>query len=265
MFRQFGKNTIWVLAALVPLAGCDREWSSPPKLGAANAGSDHAQDEAGEVTSWAASVVLAGEGDETLLELSAAISQWRQWRDRKQYRLLRPHIDPVNRAVFLDTLVAADLVLVANREACKAVAEVLGAHRTDLWDLSSLGGDLGLFSSNFQIVQVKRNGDQATVTFQVGERLPLETAHLRLGPQGWVYLPGSGPYELPGLLRDLAVALSETAEMVRQDRPDVARINQEYRLRIFPRLLALQRVGHSVSDGAPRSAPPEAGSDAQEP
>ncbi|UCG32890.1 MAG: hypothetical protein JSU68_14650 [Phycisphaerales bacterium] len=251
MFRRFGKNAVWVLIALVPLAGCDRQWSHAPKLEATSADSDHAPAEAGEVTSRAASVVLPGEGDATLLELSAAITQWRQWRDRKQYRLLRPHIDPANRAVFLDTLVAADLVLAANQEACGAIEDVLGAHRTELWDLSSLGGDLGLFSSDFHIIQVERKGAQATVTFQVGERLPLEAAYLRLGPQGWIYFPGPGPYELPSLLRELAVTLSETAERVRQDRPDVADINQEYRLRVFPRLLALQRAGRPLNDRDP--------------
>lgn len=243
MYRAFGKSTACLLTALVPLAGCDRDWSQSSRPGATYAGSDRVSTEGGEMTSKAASIVLPDEGDPSWLEPSAAIAQWRQWRDRRQYRLLRPHIEPANRAVFLDTLVAADLVLVANEEACEAIADVLGKHRIEMWDLSSLGGDLGLFSHDLQIVQVDCDGHRATVTFQVGERLPLETAQLRLEPRGWVYLPGPGPYELPGLLRDLAVTLSEVAEMVRRERPDAARINQEYRLRVFPRLLALQETG----------------------
>jgi hypothetical protein len=234
MYRPLGKSTVFALMALVSLAGCDREWSVSPK--------------SGEVSSRGTPVAGGGESEASLQEPSAAIAHWRQWRDRKQYRLLRPHIDPDDRAVFLDTLVGADLVLDANQRACQAIAGVLGEHRVELWDLSSLGGDLGLFSNDLKIIQVERNGNQATVTFQVGERLPLETAHLRLGPQGWVYFPGTGPYELPGMLRDLAVTLSDIAEMVRRDRPSVARIDQEYRLRVFPRLLALQRVGSSMSD-----------------
>jgi hypothetical protein len=248
MHRPLGMFTVCVLMGLVSLAGCDRDWSASPKSAAARAGSERARAKSGEVSSRDTLAVPGGEGEASLQEPSVAIAQWRQWRDKKQYRLLRPHIDQDERAVFLDTLVGADLVLDANHEVCQAIADVLGEHRVELWDLSSLGGDLGLFSSDLKIIQVERNGNEATVTFQVGERLPLETAHLRLGPQGWVYFPGTGPYELPSMLRDLAMALSDIAEMVRRDRPDVARIDQEYRLRVFPRLLVLQRVGGSVSD-----------------
>ena len=234
MHRPLGKSTVCALMVLVSLVGCDREWSVSPK--------------SGEVSSRDTPVVPGGESGASLQEPSAAIAQWRQWRDSKKYRLLRRHIDPDDRAVFLDTLVGADLVLDANQQACQAIAGVMGEHRIELWDLSSLGGDLGLFSNDLTVIQVERNGNQATVTFQVGERLPLETAELRLGPQGWVYLPGTGPCELPGMLRDLATTLSDIAEMVRRDRPNVARIDQEYRLRVFPRLLALQRVAGSMND-----------------
>ena len=170
MHRPLGKSTVCALMVLVSLVGCDREWSVLPK--------------SGEVSSRDTPVVPGGESGASLQEPSAAIAQWRQWRDSKKYRLLRRHIDPDDRAVFLDTLVGADLVLDANQQACQAIAGVMGEHRIELWDLSSLGGDLGLFSNDLTVIQVERNGNQATVTFQVGERLPLETAELRLGPQG---------------------------------------------------------------------------------
>ena len=39
------------------------------------------------------------------------------------------------------------------------------------------------------------------------------------------------------------MALWEVTEMIRRDRPTVARINQEFRLRIYPRLKALEGAG----------------------
>lgn len=242
MRRPLAELLVVSLGILTLVSGCDpgRQGSSGPASVAAD--SISAADQNDAVVTRAASAELSAGQETPLPDPAEAVSIWRKWRQEKRYRLLETCIKPVQSAAFIDTLIAVDLVLAANEEVRQAIAEVLGEHRTELWDLSALGDNLGIFSSGINIISVERKQDQATVTFQVGDRLPLETAQLRAGPRGWLYAPGPGPTGWPARLRRLATGLTEVAEVIRRDRPDVTRINQEFRLRIFPRLKALEQA-----------------------
>jgi hypothetical protein len=198
------------------------------------------------VVTHTVSAEVAVEEESGPLDPAEAVKLWREWRAGKRYRLLEKCIEPEQSVTFIDTLMGIDLVLAANEEARQAIAGVLGEHRTEPWDLSSLGQSLGLFSERMEIIDVERDKDTATITFQVGDTFPLETAKLRMGPDGWLYAPGVGPGAMPARFQDLAAALSEVARTIRRDHLSAERINQEYRLRIRPRLQAIERTQSGV-------------------
>jgi hypothetical protein len=230
------------LAMLALASGCDPDRQGLPGPASVAADSISAADRADNPVTPVASAELSAGRETSLPDPAEAVSIWRTWRQEKRYRLLEACIKPDQSAAFIDTLIAVDLVLAANEEVRQAIAEVLGEHRTELWDLSALGDNLGIFSSGMNIISVERKQDQATVTFQVGDRLPLESAQLHGGPKGWLYAPGPAPTGWPAQLRRLATGLTDVAEVIRRERPDAVRINQEFRLRIFPQLKALERA-----------------------
>ena len=136
-----------------------------------------------------------------------------------------------------------DQVLQANRQAMKAIAELWGAHRTLAWDLSGMGDYLGPFSNEISIVQELVNGDEATVTYQVGQMVPLRTANLRRIEGHWVYMPGVSPPDFPRAMQRLAQTLTDVAETIYRERLEPDRIDQEYRLRVVPRVQDVQKAG----------------------
>ena len=233
---------VCLLMSLSLVLGCDPDRTGLSGSAAATADSIDT-DESGDVAATpVVSAELPADAATQAGDPAQVVSVWRKWRDQRRYRLLEACIEPAHRAAFIDTMLAVDLVLTADQEARQAIAEVLGEHRTESWDLSALGNNLGIFSNEINIISVERDGDRATLTFQVGDRLPLETAQLRAGPKGWLYAPGPGPIELAPRFRSLAMALSEVAELIRRDRPTAACSNQEFRLRIYPRLKALEQT-----------------------
>ena len=180
-----------------------------------------------------------------------AIHRWRQWRDQRRYRLIEAHIDPDQRATFIDTLICVDMFLEANDQVGRAVAEVIGDYRFEEWDLSIVAQSLGLFSEPIEIIRVDRDGERAVVVYQAADRLPLENADLRADPDGWVYLPGAGNAALPAAFRGLAATLSDIAVRIRSDSLNRDQINREFRLRVWPRLMTALKLAQPLSEDAP--------------
>lgn len=178
-----------------------------------------------------------------------AIARWRRWRDEKRYRLIERCIETNQRKTFVDTLICVDAFLAANEQVQKAIGEVLGDYRTDEWDLSLVGEHLGLFSAGMEILRVDQEADRVTISYQVGGRLPLETASLRAGPEGWTYVTGPGAPGFPAAIRGLAMTLSDIAESIRRKGMTREHINQEFRLRIWPRLMKTLNAGLGDSAG----------------
>ncbi len=182
------------------------------------------------------------------------IEQLRAWRSERRYSEIEPYVDPAERFHFIDTLVAVDQVLDANAQAMRAVAELWGAHRTSSWDLSMLGNHLGLFSLDIVLVREDVVEDDAVVTYQVRGVVPLEEARLRRVDGRWVYLPGRASAAFPRAMQQLARTLGEVAESIRRNRLTPERINQEYRLRVIPRLRAVEQAGAAGDDAGGKGA-----------
>ena len=198
----------------------------------------------------AAAAAIAGNAQSS--DPIESIHRWRQWRDERRYRLIEAHIDRDQRATFIDTLICVDMFLAANDQVRRAVAEVIGEHRFEEWDLSVVAQSLGLFSEPIKILRVDRDAERAVVIYQAADRLPLENAELRADPDGWVYLPGDGNAALPAAFRGLAATLSDIAARIRADALGRDQINREFRLRIWPRLMKALKLAQP-----PPAEPPE--------
>jgi hypothetical protein len=242
MTRFFACRLLCVLSGGCLLAAGCKERAAPEAERAARAAS--------------AEVPAAREASRSgdLSTATGTIEQLRIWRAQRRYSEIEPYIDPAERFHFIDTLVAADQVLDANAQAMRAIAELWGEHRVAAWNLAMLGDHLGLFSADIVIVREDVIDDEATVTYQVSGVVPLEDARLRRIDGRWVYLPGHASAAFPRAMQQLARTLSEVAEAIRRLRLSPERIHQEYRLRVVPRLRAVEKAGAATTDVAPESA-----------
>jgi hypothetical protein len=237
-------GALLAVSPVLSLAGCDRNGAATPE--ASPAVLTEAPPARGGATARTVSAALTSERDSLERRLSTpagTIEQLRGWRAARRYREMEPYIDPPGRIHFIDTLAAMDQVLAANRQAMKAIAELWGEHRVLAWDLSGLGAHLGVFSDEVSLIREDVDGDEATVIYQVGRTVPLNTARLRRIEGRWVYLPGDSTAEFPRAMQRLARTLGEVAEAIYTQRMPPDRIDQEYRLRVVPRLQALHEAG----------------------
>lgn len=125
----------------------------------------------------------------------------------RNYKEMESLVDPSRASVLIDTLMAMDRLLLAAAQLEQTAEQRLGPHAAVLCNLAGLADYLGFFSRNVEIVSARIEGDIATVSYQVGERVPIERAQVVRTEKGWRYMPDEPDYELPALLRQLTDAM----------------------------------------------------------
>jgi hypothetical protein len=129
-------------------------------------------------------------------------------RGQRRYADMPPLIVPEAGGPVVNTLVALDEFLDANRRLCDWVRDHVGVGVAETIDQSYLGANLGIFSPHVELLDVGIVGDGATASFTADGRLPAKIARLRRIADTWRYDPESGYSEyLPAAFRDMARGL----------------------------------------------------------
>jgi hypothetical protein len=131
----------------------------------------------------------------------------RDLQHNQNYKEMESLVDPSRARVLIDTLMAMDHLLLATTQLQQTAEQRLGPRAAVVCNLASLADYLGPFSRNVQIVSTRIDGDAATITYQVGERVPVERARIHRVSGQWRYMPDEPDYVLPTLLRQLTDAM----------------------------------------------------------
>lgn len=120
-----------------------------------------------------------------------------------RYTELESLVDSNRLATLVRTLMAVDRLLTASQQLREAAEKHVGPTAAEVCNLSILADYLGPFSRNTTIVSTRIENDRAWVSFQVGERVPIERAQMRFEAGKWRYVPDDADEKLPNLLREL--------------------------------------------------------------
>lgn len=163
-------------------------------------------------------------------------------RNHRRYADLGAFLAPAHAATAVDFLLAMDELLVANDEVQAAIREHAPMAPAMEWDLAGLKNRQGLLSADVRVLDERVEGPQAWVTIQVADILPLEIVPMRWLGDRWVYWPESEVGSLPEALRGVTRAMKRVADAVAHGSITDEQISTEFRLRISPRLKALQSI-----------------------
>ncbi|RIK64550.1 MAG: hypothetical protein DCC65_14060 [Planctomycetota bacterium] len=134
---------------------------------------------------------------------------------RRDIAAIGPHLVPDRREATLTILQAISDVLAANLELREAVGDYYHLPATDTWDLAFIENNLGPFSARMHLINQKYRGDEAFVTLQEGENVPLFHARFVLEDGRWLFEPEPPPPGMAQELHGLAESLRDVAGMVR--------------------------------------------------
>jgi len=145
-------------------------------------------------------------------EIAALLHQYHHERD---YERLAPLIVADRRVRTIGFIRQMDAVLKNQARVREAATRRFGAILADAWDLSAIEDNLGVFSSRCRIVNQSFKGDEAIVTLQEGDHVPLVHARFARTAEGWRYRPEETPLAILAELDGLAVVLEDIAESIK--------------------------------------------------
>lgn len=207
------------LALLIAPVGCRRHSSTPARADGA--------------TSNAARYPVSPE---------ASVAEMRRLHRARNYAALEAYIQEAHRKSFIATLSAMEEFKVANAAVLSEIRDDVDERRLPEWDLSQWADAMGFFAPEVRVVSVDNDSRTATVHFQVGRRVPLQSEQLHWEGNRWVYDPGPSPPALVAAIRELASSLNGIARKAKRQPMTPERLNTEFRLRIVPRLNRLVAV-----------------------
>lgn len=134
---------------------------------------------------------------------------------------------PVARPAVIELVRAVDQLVLANR-ALQEQIKSYGVASAARLDRPGVGNIIDVFSHDVRVVSQSRQANGATVTIQVGGRLPLSEVHLiSTDDGGWQIQPDP---PIPGLaleIRNLAKAQNRVARLVQDQHPPIEQIIKE--------------------------------------
>jgi len=162
---------------------------------------------------------------------------------------IEPYLDAIQRPHVIALIQAVDRLAAANQVLQAAVADRLGPASARPFDRSEVVNVLGPFSRDLSVLGEKLDANSATVTIQVGTRLPLEEVHLERRDDHWVIRDDLVVPLLPDELHKLAAALEDVAAAVRRDPMTADQIHRELAAREVA-------VGRRINDLLRPTPPP---------
>lgn len=163
-------------------------------------------------------------------------------RAARSYQAMDPFILPGGAHQVVNTLMAVDEFLQANRALCDYVRDEFASGLAQSIDQSHWGAHLDVFSHFVELIDEQIDADTATVSFRVDQQLPLRRARLVLIDGQWRYDPGDGyDARLPAAFQRMARGLRQVLNDLRDQRLDPAtirarpeRLIEEVRVRLLP-------------------------------
>lgn len=142
-------------------------------------------------------------------------------RAERQYAALRALIVPGRGHAVVETLMAVDEFLDANRALCNWIRDEAGIGLSETIDQSWMADALGVFGRHVAVLDESIAGDWARVGYVVNDRLPALEAELRIVDGRWAYDPGGGyTPELPEAFREMARGLESVLADLKAGRID---------------------------------------------
>ncbi len=209
----------WPVTLLLALPGSCRD-DPPGGIGEAERGADGRQ-----------AAPPATDRPRTPMETAASM---RRWYRQRRYRLLEQYINPAGAAAVINTLMAMDKLLTADNELGAAVECRLGPGEAARWSVAWLADGIDIFSGSVRLICEDVKHDEAAVTFQVGDRIPLERAVFKNRDGRWVLQVDEPIPGLPGALDDFADAVGRVARRVREQPMTAEQIDSEWSVRLRP-------------------------------
>lgn len=185
------------------------------------------------------------------LSPSATVRLVSQHRRDGRLSAIGPFLLPDQRPHIIELIQSVDRLRWANQVLTESVAKNLGESTAKAFDRSELANIIGVFSWDVAVIDETIEGDRATVSFQIGDRLPLDRVQLVRRAKKWV-IQTDPP--IPGIATELLKLAEATIAVARQvDRGGmtVARITRELEASQAP---VMRRLSALLSDSATDSA-----------
>lgn len=131
------------------------------------------------------------------------LDQIRLVHQERRYTELECMVDPARLTTLVRTLMAVDRLLSVSQQLRETAEHRVGPTAAEICNLGMLADYLGPFSRNVRVVSSRIDDGKAWVSYQVGERVPIERAQMRLEGERWVYVPDEADEKLPDVLRRL--------------------------------------------------------------
>ncbi len=115
------------------------------------------------------------------------IDQLRRWHLEGRFSLIEAHLLPEERASVIEHLRAVDRLTAAARRLQQSVRKKLGLTAALTYSqYTQVGNIAGVFSTEVTLLGERAHDDQATVSYQIADRLPLESVKLMHRDRLWV-------------------------------------------------------------------------------
>lgn len=175
----------------------------------------------------------------------------RDYRDRGQYSKIEPFIASTQRTAVIAQFRAVERLIAATRLLQNRVKEHLGtAAGQSFARYAQVGNIIGVFSRDVTLLNEQVDGHRARVTFQVADRLPLDSVSMTRERDRWVV--NAEPIDgVPEQLLKLAFMLERFAERVVSERLTQDELHREIDLRqsgVMRRLRKLVSQASSAHD-----------------
>jgi hypothetical protein len=166
----------------------------------------------------------------------------------RAYAEIAPWITEDRRESAIKTLEAIGQVIDANA-ALQAIAEQRYSGPTGTtWNLSAMENNLGPFSKRVLLISQRFRGDQATVTLQEGDNIPLVHAQFELAGGVWRFRPDPTPTRMAEELEELARILWDLRASVEGGAPLEA-YHDAFAYRVLPQMAKVVTAEDDLSNG----------------
>ncbi len=195
-----------------------------------------------------AGAVLAAAGcEERPSTPKDSFERLRECRKARTYATMRPYLHASGREGMIDLLVAVDELLLANTAAHAAARQACPGAEIP-YDFTLIQDRLEIFSRDVELIDIKEKGDRAVVTLQIAGRLPVVSTQFVRTNGVWQYVPAPDQLGVVKAIRQLTRALQQVELSLSGHPVTPQQINEEYRIRVGPRLKAFEQLeGHSAT------------------
>ena len=182
------------------------------------------------------------------------IETLRSHRRSGRYSRIEPNLLPQQRSAVIAQIRSVDRLAAAARVFRGEVGKQFGMSAAQEFDYTQVVNILGVLSQDVTLLTERIIGDRAEVSFQVCERVPLETAHLIRNEGRWTLVddPIEGVAET---LLKLAFLLERVTAQLGEKPFTLEELRREITLRQTPILRRLERIvtGDDSADARTRS------------